>query len=210
MGARRDGHRGRPDEPLCLVRRGRWKSVNRGPSFRPCCCGADALSPACPSSHPPATRLITPPLNGQILPGVTRNSLLALARAHADGTTVLPGLPAKLAVEEREFTLSDLKRWSAEGQLLECFGAGTAAVISPVCRCVASPTFGSPETLTPTTPACAHRRIGIPDAEGTPVDVHIPVGPSGLGPIAEGLHARMTAIQTGELEGPAGWKVLCK
>lgn len=133
-----------------------------------------------------ATHLITPPLNGQILPGVTRDSLLTLARAHAAGSTVLAGFPPSgLVVEEREFSLTDLKAWSASGSLLECFGAGTAAVLQPISR------------------------IGIPDAEGNIVDIHIPVGEAGIGPIAQGLHQRMSAIQTGTIEGPAGWKVSC-
>jgi branched-chain amino acid aminotransferase len=133
-----------------------------------------------------ATHLITPPLNGQILPGVTRDSLLTLARAHAAGSIALAGLPpSNLVVEEREFTLADLEAWSASGSLLECFGAGTAAVLQPISR------------------------IGIPDAEGNVVDIHISVGEAGIGPIAESLHQRMSAIQTGTVEGPAGWKVLC-
>lgn len=127
--------------------------------------------------------LITPPLNGQILPGVTRDSLLRLARSHAQSPVV--GLPEGLVVEEREFTLTDLSAWSAGGNLLECFGAGTAAVVAPVCR------------------------IGIPQGEGVIRDLEIPVGVNGLGPVAEGLHRRLAGIQTGEVEGPDGWKVVC-
>lgn len=73
------------------------------------------------------TRLITPPLNGQILPGITRDSLLILTRAHLAGEIVIEGLPNKnFDIEEREFTLTELRRWSDQGRLKECFGAGTA------------------------------------------------------------------------------------
>lgn len=81
------------------------------------------------------THLITPPLNGQILPGVTRDSLLYLTRAHISGELLVEGLPTdKFEVEEREFTLDDLKLWSSEGKLKEAFGAGTAAIVCPVER----------------------------------------------------------------------------
>lgn len=73
--------------------------------------------------------LITPPLNDQILPGITRDSLLTLTRAHIASEIIVEGFPepSKLVVEEQEFTLSDLKKWSDEGRIKESFGAGTAA-----------------------------------------------------------------------------------
>lgn len=74
------------------------------------------------------THLITPPLNGQILPGVTRDSLLTLARLHIAGEFTVDGLPTeKFVVEEVEFGTDDLKRWADAGELKEAFGAGTAA-----------------------------------------------------------------------------------
>ena len=66
--------------------------------------------------------LVTPPLtSGTVLPGVTRQSVLELARDIAG-----------LQVEERKLTLPDLLEASREGRLLEMFGCGTAAIISPV------------------------------------------------------------------------------
>ena len=66
--------------------------------------------------------LVTPPLtSGTVLPGVTRQSVLELARDIAG-----------LRVEERRLTLPDLLEASREGRLLEMFGSGTAAIISPV------------------------------------------------------------------------------
>ena len=64
--------------------------------------------------------LITPPLSGSILPGITRDSVLTLAR-HWD-------IPA---VQEA-ITIDDIMKAHREGSLQEIFGAGTAAVISPV------------------------------------------------------------------------------
>lgn len=68
--------------------------------------------------------LVTPPLDGTILPGVTRMSILELARERLEG----PGLE----VVERRITMGELAAASKEGRLLEVFGAGTAVVVSPV------------------------------------------------------------------------------
>ncbi|KAI9775984.1 MAG: hypothetical protein M1839_000683 [Geoglossum umbratile] len=70
--------------------------------------------------------LVTAPLDGTILEGVTRDCILSLAKE-------------KLASEgwvisERRFTIADLAAAADEGRLLEAFGAGTAAVVSPVRR----------------------------------------------------------------------------
>ena len=62
----------------------------------------------------------TPMLNGSILPGITRNSVLAICRHW--------GLP----VEERRISVDELIEAQANGTLEEVWGTGTAAVISPV------------------------------------------------------------------------------
>jgi branched-chain amino acid aminotransferase len=64
--------------------------------------------------------LITPALNGSILPGITRNSVLALGRKWG------------LTVSERLISIDEVVNAHENGQLNEIFGAGTAAVISPV------------------------------------------------------------------------------
>ncbi|MDI6400447.1 branched-chain amino acid aminotransferase [Balneolaceae bacterium ANBcel3] len=64
--------------------------------------------------------LITPPINGSILPGITRMSVLELARKH------------KMNVEERPVAIDELIKAHENGKLKEIFGSGTAAVISPV------------------------------------------------------------------------------
>lgn len=68
--------------------------------------------------------LITAPLDGTILPGVTRDSILALARERLE--------PEGWTVSERKYTMRDLAEAAEEGRMLEVFGAGTAAIISPV------------------------------------------------------------------------------
>ncbi|KAJ1459716.1 branched-chain-amino-acid aminotransferase [Pelagophyceae sp. CCMP2097] len=65
--------------------------------------------------------LVTAPLTyGDILPGVTRRSVLDLAK----------GLD--VAVAEKSFTMPDVRKAAQEGRLLEVFGTGTAAVICPI------------------------------------------------------------------------------
>lgn len=65
--------------------------------------------------------LITPPLNGLILPGVTRKSILELAREWN-----------QFKVTEKTFTIQDLKKAVSENRVKEIFGAGTACVVCPV------------------------------------------------------------------------------
>lgn len=64
--------------------------------------------------------VITPELNGSILPGVTRNSVIALCSKW--------GIP----VEERQVSVDEVVAAAKNGTMEECFGTGTAAVISPV------------------------------------------------------------------------------
>ena len=66
--------------------------------------------------------IVTPMLNGSILPGITRASVLHYCRAH--------GIPC----EERRISVDELIEAQRTGKLEEVFGSGTAAVISPVGR----------------------------------------------------------------------------
>lgn len=71
--------------------------------------------------------LVTPPLDGMILPGVTRDSVLALARDHASGKAPLKDMPAgKLVVNERPVTMKEVKDAASKGQLVEFFGTGSS------------------------------------------------------------------------------------
>ncbi|GAA6046946.1 hypothetical protein JCM3770_003443 [Rhodotorula araucariae] len=76
--------------------------------------------------------LVTPPLEDMILPGVTRDSILTLARDHASGKRKLEGLPDNLTVSERNLTMPEIVEASKNGSLKEVFGSGTAAIVSCV------------------------------------------------------------------------------
>ncbi|MFM2302047.1 MAG: hypothetical protein RLZZ84_1783 [Pseudomonadota bacterium] len=64
--------------------------------------------------------LVTPALTGTILPGITRDSLLALAREEG------------LTVREERYSLDAWRADAASGKLVETFACGTAAVVTPV------------------------------------------------------------------------------
>ncbi|KAJ5907943.1 Branched-chain-amino-acid aminotransferase [Penicillium taxi] len=68
--------------------------------------------------------LITAPLDGTILEGVTRDSVLALARERL--------APQGWKISERKIRMADVAKASEEGRMIEVFGAGTAAIVSPV------------------------------------------------------------------------------
>ena len=71
-----------------------------------------------------AVELVTPPLDGTILPGVTRDSILSLARNHAAGTQHIPKLTTKLTVSERGVTMKEVCEAVQSGRLVEMFGCG--------------------------------------------------------------------------------------
>ncbi|ASW44201.1 branched-chain amino acid aminotransferase [Clostridium isatidis] len=64
--------------------------------------------------------VVTPQLNGSILPGVTRDSVIALCKSWG------------LTVEERKISIDEIYDAYKTGKLEEVWGTGTAAVISPV------------------------------------------------------------------------------
>ncbi|MDR1668936.1 MAG: branched-chain amino acid aminotransferase [Oscillospiraceae bacterium] len=64
--------------------------------------------------------VVTPPLGGSILPGITRDSCLQLLRKWGE------------PVEERQISIDEIISVSRAGRLDEAFASGTAAVISPV------------------------------------------------------------------------------
>jgi branched-chain amino acid aminotransferase len=66
--------------------------------------------------------LLTPPTLGTILPGITRDSLLTLARDEG------------LTVREERYSLDQWRDDATSGKLVECFACGTAAVVTPVGR----------------------------------------------------------------------------
>ncbi|MHA1584307.1 MAG: branched-chain amino acid aminotransferase [Promethearchaeota archaeon] len=65
-------------------------------------------------------KVVTPPLGGSILAGITRKSLLELGK--------VKGIP----MEERRITINEIIESIKSGKLTEAFGLGTAAIIAPV------------------------------------------------------------------------------
>lgn len=116
--------------------------------------------------------VVTPPLNGLILPGVTRLSILELLRAHQKGAERLENVP-QIEVNERDIKMQELVDAANAGNIVEMFGAGTAAVVSPV------------------------NRIGYMGK-----DIHVPVGESGFGVVTEAVLNKITGIQWGKEEHP--------
>jgi branched-chain amino acid aminotransferase len=64
--------------------------------------------------------LITPPLGGTILPGITRNSILKLAQE------------AGFKVEEKPYSFEQWRKDAESGKLREAFACGTAAVVAGI------------------------------------------------------------------------------
>lgn len=128
--------------------------------------------------------LLTPPLDGTILPGVTRDSVLALATLlHTNPSLApyssTPNFPKKIHAQEVRITMPQLLELHKSGSLLEAFGVGTAAVLAPV------------------------ERIGY---EGE--DLILPAYEDGLGPIGRAMYDSIVAIQEGRAECE-DWSVVC-
>ncbi len=64
--------------------------------------------------------VVTPALQGSILPGITRMSSIELMKSWG------------MDVVERKISIDELAKAAKEGKLKEAFGTGTAAVISPI------------------------------------------------------------------------------
>ncbi|KAK4636211.1 Branched-chain-amino-acid aminotransferase, cytosolic [Fulvia fulva] len=115
--------------------------------------------------------LMTAPLDGTILEGVVRDSVLALARERL--------APQGWKVSERRFAMRELVDAANEGRMIEVFGSGTAATVSPV------------------------RAISY---KGKLVDCGIPEGEE-VGPVCLQMKDWIEGIQYGEEEHP--WSVKC-
>ncbi|HEX8413258.1 MAG TPA: branched-chain amino acid aminotransferase [Sphingomicrobium sp.] len=64
--------------------------------------------------------LVTPPLTGTILPGITRDSILTLARDEG------------LTIREELYSIDQWRADAESGRLVESFACGTAAVVTPI------------------------------------------------------------------------------
>ncbi|KAJ3813600.1 aminotransferase [Lentinula lateritia] len=132
--------------------------------------------------------LITPPLDGTILPGVTRESVLAIAKAHSAGKLTLPGVSStqRLYPQERAFTIADMDQWLADGILQEMFAVGTAVVLTPI------------------------GRVGFQDDVKKPArDLVLPLHEGGMGPVSRAMWQMIVDIQKGRFEWE-GWCVRCE
>ena len=65
-------------------------------------------------------KLVTPALEGSILPGITRDCVIRLAK------------DLGVTVEERKVTLAELQQAGKAGALEEVFGTGTASLVAPI------------------------------------------------------------------------------
>ena len=65
--------------------------------------------------------LVTPPLDGTILPGVTRKTIIQMMQEMGE-----------FKVSVRDFKIQEMVKAVNEGRMIEAFGAGTAAIVSPV------------------------------------------------------------------------------
>lgn len=114
--------------------------------------------------------LITPPLDGTILPGVTRNSIISLVKEWGN-----------YKVSENPIEIAQVLKASKEKRIIEMFGAGTAAIVSPI------------------------KRIHF---EGQ--DVVVPLDPSNpdsqAGPLTKKLADHIMGIQYGEIK--SDWSVV--
>lgn len=68
--------------------------------------------------------LVTPPLNGLILPGITRDSILTLVRSWEAETGI--------HVREGKVTMADIIHAVDDNRIMEMFGTGTACIVSPI------------------------------------------------------------------------------
>lgn len=113
--------------------------------------------------------LITAPLDGTILPGVTRKSILELCKDWNE-----------FKITEKPFTMTQIVEALKENRIIEAFGSGTAAVISPI------------------------KRINYKGK-----DFEIPLGSkteNNVGELAQRLMDTILSIQYGEIESP--WSII--
>ncbi|KAJ7141669.1 aminotransferase [Mycena crocata] len=175
--------------------------------------------------------IITPPLDGTILPGITRDSALILLRAHAaepeKGILALPKT-TPLTIVERTLTVPELAAWAKAGRLLECFGAGTAVLIVAIERIgdvvddkvaealdadIAHVDAGLTELKHAAAPNAASAGQDAADkkieADKSKVaDITMAEG-SGLGAVGTALWDKLLALKEGRDEF-GGWSVLCE
>jgi branched-chain amino acid aminotransferase len=105
--------------------------------------------------------LVTPELNGNILEGITRDSIIALARERGHD------------VQERPVTIDEIRDDAARGAIHEIFACGTAAVVVPISELtdgedpIRAAHADHPETTLALRAALTEIQTGVaPDARG--------------------------------------------
>lgn len=131
-----------------------------------------------------------------ILPGVTRDSVLSLAKGHVSKTLPLKGLPEKFTVSERQITMKEVKAASKNGTLVELFGTGNGS--SPFSRDILTTLYTGTAAI-----ICPVDRIGY---MGEDIDVPAGDDSTGLGPVSGVMLAEITGRQLGTI--PSDWCVV--
>jgi branched-chain amino acid aminotransferase len=101
-------------------------------------------------------------------------------------------------VSERPYTIHDVIRAGSEGRLLEAFGAGTAAIVSPV----SAINFRGqvPDTPVRSKRGEAHADWGVGQEFKIPLDPKDPAAQAG--PMARRVMSTLLSIQYGEVPHP--------
>lgn len=121
--------------------------------------------------------LVTPILDGTILPGITRSSIIELVKSMPK----ILGQGDSIYVVERPLYMREISMAVKDGRMREMFGSGTAAIISPI---------KSISWLNPATES--HELLTLP------LD---PMDPSQeSGPLARALLKTIYDIQYGDLQ----------
>jgi branched-chain amino acid aminotransferase len=138
--------------------------------------------------------LVTPALDGTILPGVTRDSMLTLARDWNE-----------FKVSERAITMGEFAKAAAEGRVHEAFGAGEPQLSISLSKAK----IDHPIRLTGTAAIVAP----IKAIQYKGKDIPVPLDPSKpnsqAGPLAQRFADTIMSIQYGELDYK-GWSVIVK
>ncbi|KAJ7833329.1 hypothetical protein B0H14DRAFT_2591523 [Mycena olivaceomarginata] len=163
--------------------------------------------------------VVTPPLDGTILPGITCDSILAIAPS--------PSLPIqmKITVKECPLTLNELSSSAEEGRLVECFGAGTAVLIVgteqirevlKAGREVVTDAEAVGDVLDKQVGGIKH--VGV-NGKGTSSDTEGKMTPKirditmttgcGFSPVGKALWNKLLALKEGREEWD-GWNMLCR
>lgn len=143
-----------------------------------------------------SVELVTPPLDDVILPGVTRDSVLCLARDHASGKNPIPGLPKNLTVSERYINMGEVVEAARKDRLLEVFGTG--ACISPwFTKTVLISSLGTAAIV------CPVEKIGY---EGEEIKVPTGENDRGIGNLAKSFLTEVQGRQIGKI--PSEWSVV--